>query len=181
LRIRTAGREDAEGIGRLHARSWQSAYRGILRDDFLDGPVAAERAALWQSRMTNEAEPAPVVVVAEDGAEIVGLACILPGHDSRWGSLIDNLHVAPDRKRAGLGRRLLAEAASCVPARFAKVPLHLTVLRANTAAQAAYDSYGGEVVEALDVLEPDGGTYPVLRYRWDTPAALLARLSALGT
>ena len=176
LLIRRAAQNDAPGIGRLHARSWQSAYRGILSDAYLAGPVEAERAALWHRRMSEPAETPPVVVVADDGGEIVGLACILPGHDPRWGSLIDNLHVAPDRKRAGLGRRLLAEAARLVPPAFREVPLHLTVFAANKAAQAAYDRYGGTVAERLEAAEPDGGTYPVLRYRWPGPAELLARL-----
>jgi len=47
LKRGTAGapwRPDEAAIARLHADSWRAAYRGILRDDFLDDTVVANRA-----------------------------------------------------------------------------------------------------------------------------------------
>ena len=34
---------DAATVADLHTTSWRSAYRGMLRDDYLDGDIATER------------------------------------------------------------------------------------------------------------------------------------------
>ena len=177
LTFREADAAEWQAVAALHIASWRSAYRGMLRDAYLDGAIAQEREAVWQARFTGEPRPDQIVVVAEDGTGFVALACILAGHDPTWGSLIDNLHVRPDRKRGGIGRLVLAEATRRIPAAHDATPLHLTVLEANRAAQAAYESYGGQLSERLDAALPDGQTLPVRRYSWASPAELLARLA----
>ena len=47
MTIRAAGMADAVAIAQLHTRSWQTAYRGILSDDFLQGPLPENRRVLW--------------------------------------------------------------------------------------------------------------------------------------
>jgi ribosomal protein S18 acetylase RimI-like enzyme len=177
LAFRDAGPADWEAVAALHIASWRSAYRGMLHDAYLDGDIDAERRAVWQARFTGGPRPEQIVVVVEDKAGFVALACILAGHDPKWGSLIDNLHVRPDRKRSGIGREVLAEAARRMPPKHRDTPLHLTVLEANRAAQAAYESYGGELVERLDADLPDGQRLPVRRYAWPGPASLLRLLA----
>ncbi len=177
LTLREAGAADWEAVAALHIASWRSAYRGMLRESYLDDTIEAERRAIWQARFAGGPRQDQIVVVAEDGTGFVALACILTGQDRRWGSLIDNLHVRPDRKRGGIGRAVLAEATRRIPAHHAATPLHLTVLEANRAAQAAYESWGGALSERLEAAMPDGQTLPVRRYSWESPAALLARLA----
>ncbi|NNM74379.1 GNAT family N-acetyltransferase [Enterovirga aerilata] len=176
LTFRAAGPADWEAVAGLQIASWRSAYRGMLRDDYLDAGIHAERRTLWRSRFTGEPGPDQVVAVAEDGTGLVALACILAGHDPIWGSLIDNLHVRPDRKRTGIGRLVLADAAARIPAVHAGTPLHLTVLDANLPARAAYEAWGGEFCEYLDAELPDGQSLPVRRYRWADPDALIRSL-----
>jgi ribosomal protein S18 acetylase RimI-like enzyme len=176
LSFRDAAPDEWESVSALHVASWRSAYRGMLLDAYLDGAIAEERRALWRARLAGGTRPDQIVVVGEDGSGIVALACILAGQDRRWGSLIDNLHVRPDRKRGGIGRLALAEAARRLPPAYAGTPLHLTVLEANRAAQSAYENWGGALVERLEADLPDGQRLPVRRYAWATPAALTARL-----
>lgn len=177
LRIRQAGAADASLVAALQVASWRSAYRGILSDGFLAGPVEADRAALWRTRLSGAGDAGQVVLVAEEDGGLVGLACILAGNDPRWGSLIDNLHVRPNRRRGGIGRRLLREATARMPAAHAGAAMHLTVFEENRAAQGAYDAWGGKIAERFEAGQPDGCSYPVLRYWWPSPAALLARLT----
>jgi len=40
--IRPAEVSDAERIGLIHVRSWQSAYQGLISQDYLDGLDPAE-------------------------------------------------------------------------------------------------------------------------------------------
>jgi RimJ/RimL family protein N-acetyltransferase len=53
-------------------------------------------------------------------------------------------------------------------------PLHLLVFERNVAARRFYERHGGERVETLTKLMPDGGTPRVARYLWRDPARLLA-------
>jgi hypothetical protein len=43
--VREANAGDAAAIARLHVESWRATYRGILRDEYLDGNAAAELLA----------------------------------------------------------------------------------------------------------------------------------------
>lgn len=178
LRLREAGAADWEAVAALHIASWRSAYRGILRDAYLDGPIEAERRAVWRERLADGPQPGQIVIVAEDGEEMIALACILAGQDPRWGSLIDNMHVRPDRKRAGIGRITLAAAAARIGPDHAATPLHLTVFEANGSAIAAYERWGGRLAERLGTDAKDGRRLPVRRYAWNGPDALAAALGA---
>ena len=68
LGLREAGAADWEGVADLQIASWRSAYRGILSDDYLDGPVVAERRAVWRERLAGGPKPDQVVVIGEDAA-----------------------------------------------------------------------------------------------------------------
>lgn len=176
--FRDAGPSDWEAIADLHARSWASAYRGILSDSYLDGPLRDERRHAWRDRMVPGGDARTVVVVAEEEGALVALACILGGADPRWGSLIDNLHVAPDRKRSGLGRRALAAALDRLAGPDAAAPLHLMVFETNRPAWAAYESWGGALAGRFETPQPDGRIHAVRRYAWPSPEALRAGLGA---
>lgn len=178
IAIRPAGPEDAEAIAALHAASWRSAYRGILADSYLEGPMEAERLAVWRGRFAGPVDPDQVVTlaVAEGGGDPLAFACILYGQDPVWGSLIDNLHVRPDLKRLRLGRRVLASAVRLVPHRHRDTPLHLTVFEDNSRAVAAYESWGGRLAERVEHQEGDGRRHLLRRYAWDNPGTLLQAL-----
>jgi len=165
LRLRIAGSADAEGVARLHADSWRRHYRGAYADSFLDGDVVSDRLAVWSSRLA-----APVgteTVVAEDGAGLVGFIHVVFDDDDRWGSLVDNLHVAHDRRRSGVGRALLTRAAAAVAG-----PMYVWVLEQNTAAQRFYRASGAIQVETAAVSPPGGvperitGAPNKLRFSW---------------
>ena len=51
--VRSEG--DANAIAAVHAESWRTAYRGILSDAYLDGPIDAERRRLWRARCCGQA------------------------------------------------------------------------------------------------------------------------------
>jgi hypothetical protein len=100
VRLRAAGPGDAENVALLHADSWRRFYRGAYADSFLDGDVVADRISVWMSRLATPANSA--TVVAEDTAGLLGFVHVAFGDDGQWGSLVDNLHVTYDRRRAGI-------------------------------------------------------------------------------
>ena len=170
--LRLAQGGDAQAVAGLHAASWRVHYRGSLSDHYLDGPIEAERRRIWADRLAAP-DPRQVIWLAEEAGELAGFACAFADHDPDWGTLIDNLHVRPDRKGGGLGRRLMVRTARSLLSLCPGRPVHLYVLTANTAAQAFYDRIGGEAVGRDHHVLPDGSDRPVIRYAWASPARLI--------
>ena len=99
----TAG--DIREIAALHAESWRSAYRGLVPDDYLGAPVVAERLGFWKRRMADPTD-GRLILKAVRGDDLIGFTCVLRDADPAWGPLLDNLHVRPDCKGAGVGWQL---------------------------------------------------------------------------
>jgi hypothetical protein len=53
ITFRRAGAVDADAIADLHADSWRRHYRGAYTDEYLDGPIAEERRAVWADRLST--------------------------------------------------------------------------------------------------------------------------------
>jgi ribosomal protein S18 acetylase RimI-like enzyme len=177
LRFRSANAGDAEQVARLHAESWRRHYRGAFADSYLDSDVVTDRLAVWSARF---AEPVPsATILAEDDTSISGFVHVIFDHDDEWGSLIDNLHVVPDRQRSGVGRILLTSAAQAVAEQAASTRMYLWVLEQNTAAQGFYRALGGICAGIAPVPPPGGmpgrltGSPSCLRIAWLDARSLL--------
>jgi GNAT superfamily N-acetyltransferase len=173
MRIRAAELKDAEAIALLHAESWRVAYRGIYRDEYLDGDVFRDRKDVWQERLTSPAK-GQFTIVAEEDDNIVGFACAIGEEDSRWGTLLDNLHVDPQRKRGGIGTQLVGEVAMWARREHPDSGLYLWVLEANPSARRFYERLGGRNAEQTTSEPAGGGIVSSLRYAWPDLAALVA-------
>ena len=172
--IRPASAADWEAVAALHAASWERAYRGIYPDEYLDGPVVEDRRGFWRAFLA-EMGPDDAVFIAEDG-EPVGFACIRLRVDPA-GPLLDNLHVRPDRKGAGIGTALIARALAWLLEREPEAALQLMVWEPNLPARGYYASLGGREGERILCPTPGGGQGTEIRVRWDRAADLLARVS----
>jgi GNAT superfamily N-acetyltransferase len=172
MTIRDAAPADARAIAQLHTYSWQTAYRGILRDDFLDGPLLENRRALWATRLADASRADQIVLVDDHGGKLQGFACAFLDADPEWGSLLDNLHVIPELKGKGLGRQLIAAVADHVAVYGACKRLHLWAYEQNLGARRFYERLGGVVT--LIQAEPalDGTQVNAVRYCWSELAAL---------
>ncbi len=171
LKLRHATVEDAEGIARLHADSWRRNYRGMMRDEFLDGDIMQDRLLVWRERLHAPA-PNQLVVVAEDGRALHGFVCVFGDDDARWGSLIDNLHVRHGVQTKGIGRQLMREAAAWVALNYPERGLYLWVMQANHNAQGFYEHLGGTNQGAEVRQNAQRGPAHVFRYTWPDARAL---------
>jgi ribosomal protein S18 acetylase RimI-like enzyme len=171
ISFRLATAADADAIALLHADSWRRNYRGAYLDEYLDGPVFADRQSLWRERLTMERSDT-CTIVADLAGEIVGLSHTIYGDDPRWGALLDNLHVTHALKGRGVGTLLMSETARRLVDGYSAMPLYLWVLAQNTAGQAFYAARGGVCVE-----RPWRAPLPgeALRYAWADPSVLLTR------
>src|SRR5260370_5433774 len=110
--IRAATIAARDAIAALQAASWRWAYRGILKETALGPGLDAERRAHWRTRFAAM-DPQDTVLIADGLGFIAAWAKGDPG----FGAYINNLHVHPDRRRAGPGRRSLGTAQCPVPRR----------------------------------------------------------------
>jgi GNAT superfamily N-acetyltransferase len=171
MTFRSAGSADALAIAALHAHSWQQAYRGILRDEFLNGAVFEDRCALWHERLSGVARADQLVLIEEQGGVLQGFACAFLNADLRWGTLLDNLHVRPIFKGQGLGRQLMLEVFAW-SLRQDCPRLHLWAYERNLAARSFYERLGGVVTEQVAEIAPDGAMVNAVRYSWSDLSSL---------
>lgn len=177
ITIRPIVATDAAAVADLHTTSWRSAYRGMLRDEYLDGDIATERRVVWATRLGTPVA-ANYGYIAESEGGPVGFVYLLGDADATWGTLIDNLHVLPGLKGQGIGRRLLEAAARETRHRRPDERVHLFVYEENHPARRFYASVGGREVERGTVDAPGGGSQIHWRVAWDDAAHLLASVGA---
>ena len=179
LHFRRAQADDAPRIADLHTRSWRSAYRGLLPDAYLDGPLLQERLIHWSAKLP-QAQADDFVLLAEDGDRLAGFIAVWCNPASKAtdpygnypGAYVDKIHVDPDGRGQGLGRQLLlktAEHAQSLPN--IDPSLWLWVLTNNTRALGFYQALGGTIAETIT--EPLGGILvETHRMIWTDLAAL---------
>jgi ribosomal protein S18 acetylase RimI-like enzyme len=173
MNIREASEKDAESIAMLHSESWRVAYRGMLRDDFLDGDIIQDRLNLWQQRLSSPKEN-QLTLVAHEDQEIIGFACAFGKDHATWGTLLDNLHVNPERKRQRIGQHLMKEVSLWANHQYPKSGLYLWVLEGNHPARKFYEKLGAKYQEQELWAAPGGGNLISLRYVWMSLEPLLA-------
>lgn len=120
-RVRLARAEDAAAIARVHVETWQSAYAGIIPDDYL------VRLGNLLERKPRQAALAPTVrettLVADVDGDVVGYASFGPARraglrlEQRFDAEIYTLYVLPDYQGRGLGGKLLRRAFRALDAR----------------------------------------------------------------
>jgi putative acetyltransferase len=93
---------DEDAAVALWLHTWQKAYPEL---DF------AERLDWWRERWRNELVPAAAVVIAENDGTMIGFVTVDPR--TRY---LDQIVVAPEHWRSGVGATLIAEAMRLSPA-----------------------------------------------------------------
>jgi GNAT superfamily N-acetyltransferase len=110
LTLRDARPEDALSVARVHVRSWQVAYRGLLPHDYLDALRPEDRMTHYDFGKIDATAPATIVAAFDDNT-IVGFATAGPsGADTPMTGELMALYVEPDAWGRGVGRRLIEEA-----------------------------------------------------------------------
>lgn len=162
--LRDATPEDALAVARVHVRSWQGAYRGLIADEFLDRLRPEDRAARYT---LGDPDPAvPHTVLAEEEGELWGFATTGPSRDedAPGAGELYALYVDPPRWRTGTGRLLLAAATERLVADGFGEAI-LWVLRGNRAAERFYEAAGWRRDGAEREEQPYGVVSNVIRMR----------------
>lgn len=163
---RIATPHDIEIIAHLHTLSWQTAYRGILSDDYLDHHVRADRMEVWTKRLNAPADNQIIFLQEMDGTA-VGFVCAYGSSADEFGTFIDNLHVLPGFKGKGIGRALMSQVSQWSREHFHQPKLYLKVLKDNYPARRFYDKVGGRPQALFSETMPGGAVTDVYRYVWE--------------
>jgi ribosomal protein S18 acetylase RimI-like enzyme len=169
--FRSARPDDAERIAQLHVDSWRRTYRGMMRDEFLDGGALEDRRLVWRERLDGTVAD-QFVCVAEHGSTLCGFVCVFAAHDEIWGSYIDNLHVADAYHRRGVGRALMQQVGRWLCDVCPDRGVYLWVMQANANARAFYERLGAAEAGIADLTDPGGGHAPNCRCVWARPHVL---------
>lgn len=102
--VRPAIPGDEIAVTAVQLRAWRSGI-GELVPDLVERLDVPAMTAQWAAAITSPPTPGHRVLVALDGARVVGLAAVVPVTD---GVEVTALEVEPDHRRGGHGSRLLA-------------------------------------------------------------------------
>jgi GNAT superfamily N-acetyltransferase len=110
MQLRPAEPTDAIAVARVHVRSWQAAYRGLLPDDYLDQLRTEDRAQTYDFATLDPRKPRTIVAIA-DGA-ILGFATTMPSRDQDLANHAElcALYVDPEHWGCGIGVALVSAA-----------------------------------------------------------------------
>jgi ribosomal protein S18 acetylase RimI-like enzyme len=164
--IRPARVDDADAVGEVHVRAWQSAYRGMMPDDYLDGLRAQEHAARWREHLVAPTSAAELFVV-DDEHRVVGFASVGPALDDDVPSDIGQLYAInldPDVWGRGLGRTLLSVATDRL-SELGYVAAVLWVVPDNERARRLYEAAGWSDDDLRRDDEVFGVVVAEMRYR----------------
>ena len=109
--IRPALAGDARAIAEVHVSSWQSTYRDVIPQPYLDALQVEEFADRWQPRLQGESDMC--IRVAEREGQVCGFAAggpARPGPAGFAGELYA-IYLQAGAQRRGLGAQLLRSVA----------------------------------------------------------------------
>jgi GNAT superfamily N-acetyltransferase len=151
-------------VARVHVRSWQSAYRGLLPDEYLDKLRPEDRAQRYD--FATRDPQSPHTIVAAEAGLIRGFATTAPSRDSDLAGYAElyALYVDPDYWDHGVGKALISAARERLVALGFENAL-LWVLMGNVRADRFYrkDQWTPDGLQRKDTVW--GVTVNEIRYR----------------
>ncbi|MCT9076642.1 GNAT family N-acetyltransferase [Streptomyces fulvoviolaceus] len=170
LRVREMTIADCGPVAEIRIRGWQTAYRGLMPQPFLDALSAAEDAEHHRARF-GQGDGSVLNLVAEQGGEILGWAChglYRDGELRTEDAELYAIYVDPDRFGSGIGHALLQESLRrCTTAGHQR--MYLWVLKGNAPARGFYERAGFHADGAEEPFEVDGVPVPEVRYARELP------------
>ena len=161
--VRKAVVDDALPISRIHVLTWQTAYRGIIPQEVLDGLSIPKRVEMWTDRLIR---PDHSIWVLEVDGEIQGWASIGPSRDAdlKDATELYGIYLAPQHWSKGLGSLLYrrAEEAMC---EYGCPEYTVWVLEANSRARKFYERSGYKRDGSTKTATQENVNLTELRYR----------------
>jgi GNAT superfamily N-acetyltransferase len=170
--IRPATPDDADAIGAVHVRAWQTGYSGQLPDELLDGLSITDRQRTWRARLDAGLEGDQLMLVAEDpdDGHVCGWSSIgrlNEGSDDLDPDVVGQLwaiNLEPEAWGRGIGTALFATSTARLAER-GHAEAVLWCLATNARARRFYEREGWAADGATMTGEKGGVPLAEVRYR----------------
>ncbi|MFF9496443.1 GNAT family N-acetyltransferase [Streptomyces flaveolus] len=157
---------DCDRVSEIRIRGWQSAYRGLMPQSYLDGLSVTEDAERRRALFTRAPAGLVNLVAEDDAGDVVGWACHGPYREGELRTADAELYaiyVDTGRFGSGVGQALLRESAGrCAAAGHPR--MLLWVLEGNARARHFYERAGFHADGAVESSDVDGVAVPEVRY-----------------
>lgn len=162
---------DADDLAHIHVEGWRASYGGLVPQDFLDGLDVAARAKNW-AEWLNSGETTALIARDASGKAAgfisfgklrtapPGMSPVRPVYTAE----IYALYILPEYWRHGLGRQLMAAAATALRTQKHR-SLCLWVMEKNPRAMPFYKALGGQRCGSKTV-EIGGKTLSEIAFGW---------------
>lgn len=175
FRIRVADLDDVSEIADVHIQSWNSTYRGIVADDFIDNMSHSRSEERWSTILSDESKLSLVNVATNETDRIVGFA--VGGHerngDPNYDSELYAIYLLKGYQGQGIGRQLVSSITRGLMGRSISSML-VWALKDNHPAREFYMSLGGKAYRER-IVEIGGVGYPDIAYGWSDLSSLVCR------
>ncbi|WP_409274541.1 GNAT family N-acetyltransferase [Neobacillus sp. SCS-31] len=164
ITIRKATVEDAEAIAKVHVASWQTTYKGIMDEGFLQRLSVEKRKELWLNNIPREEN---IVLVAELDSEIVGFADGSPVKEGEYPGYdgdVTSIYFYEKHQGKGFGKKLLNKLLD----EFRQQGFTSAIVKVleDNAACKFYEALGARRIDE-NIIEVAGGKANLLIYAWD--------------
>ncbi|WP_053375918.1 GNAT family N-acetyltransferase [Paenibacillus sp. FJAT-27812] len=166
MKIRMGTIEDVTSIAQVHVASWQTTYKGIISDDYLNNLSVESRLNNWIGVFQNPKPDHAVIVVENDDGAIVGFThggkC--RSEQYNFDSEVYSIYLLKEYQGQGYGKVLFSTLIN-------HLKLHnyhscmLWVL-ADNSAKAFYSSLGGKIFAEKDI-QIGNDILKELAFGWD--------------
>jgi GNAT superfamily N-acetyltransferase len=161
--LREATIADCAAVARVHVRSWQESFRGIVPQSFLDRMSVEKRAVAFEKRFPESEYRMFVAEEVERG--VVGFADFGEAREQVEGyeGELYAIYLLPEFQRRGVGRRLFNLGAEFLLSR-GRRSMYLLALEASPY-RTFYERLGGRVIGRTRI-EIEGVPFEELIYGW---------------
>lgn len=165
VKIRKATKDDAKGIAKVHVRSWQETYQGIVSEDYLDSLKVEDRESLWEKSLSQSVDTSPVFVAVNPEGEIIGFASFGKERSGKFkadGELYA-IYILKKYQRGKLGLMLLQAGLDTLLKQ--KYHSMLVWVLADNESRRFYESLQPEKA-GEEIVKIAGGEYIEVAYTW---------------
>jgi ribosomal protein S18 acetylase RimI-like enzyme len=111
--LRIAEPKDIDSLARLHVAIWRDTYRELAPPEAFTALDVPRRKSFWQEKFDHPAAGQGIFIAEVEG-ELAGFSLASASSNPEFGDMaeIKFLYVSPEFKRQGIGRLLIAKAAT---------------------------------------------------------------------
>ncbi len=164
--IRQAVSADAEAIASVRVRSWQTTYRGIIPDSYLDSMQTTDRIEFLIQMFIDPDNPAFCYVAEQPRGKLVAFASAGPvrGNENVYQGELYAIYLLKEAQRKGLGANLFKHVARKLLDDGLESMI-VWVLEKNRGGRAFYEAMGGHLCSRKQI-EIGGTSLWEVSYGW---------------